>query len=523
MYTIQEINVVKRRPKPDTLRVLILVPTPYKAAMSSLFLQMTYSYLNNYEHIYAERSWIESDYNIVSAETSTPLKKFDVILFSLSYELDYVNFVKVLIESSLNPFSRFRTPNDPLIIVGGLAPTSNPEPIAELADVIVIGDAENFLQKIVEIGKGKKEYIIECLSSINGIYIPKFHQERIQKSTTLDLDTAFHPIAEVIPKNIELVFGRGYLVEVTRGCPHLCSFCLEGHVGLPFRWRSLEVLKELIKKGIKACEVNKVILYSLSLFDHPQADDVLQYLINENLRASIPSIRPSTLTEERIEMIVKLGQRTLTIAPETGSKEIACMIRKPLNYDVVELVNKAFALGIKHVKLYIMTALPGEKEEDLKKTINLIKRIVNSCPRKYPEILRISLNPLVPKPHTPLQWLPPTPVDNARRRIEFIRRSIKSPYIRIQIYDPRWAWIQGIIALGTRDLGRIIIEVAKREGGLGAWRTALSKIINKLKYVKQGWDLESELPWNFIDVGIPKQYLVQEYLVFRAYSNLKMI
>lgn len=522
MSSVKEINVVVKRPRPNTLRILILIPTPYRAAMSSLFLHMAYSYLNNYEHIYAERAWVEGNYYIVSAETSTPLRKFDVVLFSLSYELDYVSFVKILIESGLNPFSKSRGLSDPLIVVGGLAPTSNPEPIAELADVIVIGDAENFLQKIVEIGKEEKKHIIDYLDGIEGIYIPKFQKERIKKSTTLDLNTAFHPVAEIIPKNVEPIFGRGYLIEATRGCPHLCSFCLEGHVNLPFRWRSLKILRKLIRKGVKVCEVNKVILYSLSLFDHPQANDILQYLVNEGLEASIPSIRPSTLTDERIELIARLGQRTLTIAPETGSKDLACMLRKPLNYDVARLVKKAITTGIKHIKLYIMTALPGEKESDLKETIDLIKKIIVSLPKRYPEILRVSLNPLVPKPHTPFQWLPPTPVNEARQKIEFIRKSIKSPYIRIQTYDPRWAWIQGIIALGTRDLGRILVEVAERNSGLGAWRASLSRFIDRFKYIKYGWDIDSELPWDFIDVGIPKNYLVQEYLMFKTYDNLEV-
>jgi len=440
------------------LRFAFVYPNVYRVGMSSFATQLLYFLLNSREDVVCERCFLPYQKKIIpsSLESGHNLREFDVVGFSLQFETDYVNVVDMLRRSGIPLHSKDRSKEDPLIIAGGPCAWENPEPISDFIDLFVVGDAEN---------------------------------------------SPFAP-----------VFGKSFLLEVVRGCNRGCRFCLIGFQNRPMRIRGFEVLKDLVDRGPKFSRVRKVSLIGSAISDHPDFEDLCWYIVNSGFDISVPSLRVDGFSESIAEALVKGGQKTVTFAPEAGTFRLRKVVKKPFTEEqILYAVATAKKCGIKHVKLYFVIGLPGEDEDDLRGIVDLIRKVIKLG--YSPSELHVSFTPFIPKPHTPFQWLAQFSLKELDKRLKFIIKNLKALGLNYVDYlDPRWAKIQAALSLGDRKLGKIIEYVAEHGGGLGAWRRAQKTFgINLTDYSDEVKDLDKELPWSHIDVGVDKIFLIGEY------------
>lgn len=498
MYRVKELNVVRKKGKPGTVKIALAYPSIYEVAISSLAYQMIYFYVNSLEEFVAER------FNLVtlsgeepepySLETRTSLRKFEMIIFPVHYEPDYVNIARLLLAAGIDP--RRETRKSPIVIVGGLPLMGNPEPLTGIADVIILGELEPTLPKLLNLYLENKERIGSFFDSLRpeeGFYVTHNLPEDVTVVHAADLKLEFHPIAQLQSLNKYSVWERATMIEVSRGCPYRCTFCLEGSVMGPKRDRPLSQVVKIALDGTKLNMSRKVILYSLSFFDHTNSDRILTRFINEELEFSVPSIRLETLNEERLELISMGGQKTLTVAPETASSELSFKLGKPLLREkLVEVAECAKKLGIKSLKLYFMVGLPWEKESDLRTIPKLVKEISNISGFKGERELKVNLTPFIPKPQTPLERVSMESVTSLRKKIKYIK-SVLGGLADVKYYDPRWAYIQAFLSRGDSTLSNFIIKWAMYGGGLGGFRKTIKEEKPQKDFAKS---LNGELPWD---------------------------
>ncbi|MET1101458.1 MAG: radical SAM protein [Pyrodictiaceae archaeon] len=460
-----EHGVIKRKCH-GCLRVALLYPGPYKAASASLAYQNLYYMINSLDYAVAERITYEGKGPPRSIESNASLDKFDIILASISFELDYYVLAKMLLESGIEPL-RERRSRGPLIVVGGPVPSMNPAVALSLADIVAVGDAEPIVPRLLE---AVFEEDLERIVCSEGILAPGCNS--VNKAITKDLDKAFHSIVQFREPGSGEPWGEAYMVEASRGCKHMCRFCMEAYFSLPLRHRSLGKLKELIEKGVEANSVKRVAFYSLSFFDHPHADKLLDYVASLGLEASIGSLRADTLNKDRIEMLKLLGQKVVTIAPETLSLELCRSIGKCILEDKVEEISLEAWKRRMHVKLYLMVGLPGERDKDVEVTAAKIQRILNKAPHRR-GAMRITVNPLIPKPWTPLQYATMINKEDYERRTRILKKTLSSYVADIDVLSYRLALVEAIIARGGSWLGRVIRRWALLGGGVGQFMRAL--------------------------------------------------
>ncbi|MDK6028030.1 radical SAM protein [Ignisphaera sp. 4213-co] len=496
----RENYVLSKRGRPSDIKIGILMTIPYRAAVSSLFFQMAYTYLNSLENVIAYRYVFDIENKRVEAlDTEMNLKKLDAILISLPFELDYVTATYILIRLGL--LHKEKGKAKPIIIAGGLAASSNPLPLTDIVDAVLIGEAEDVLADIAySMGASNP---IEELENIKCIHTTPFSGVR-KKCLVSNLDKSYHAVHQFYSVDEEPIYGYGIRVEASRGCPYLCAFCMEAHVLYPFRYRSIANIENIVFKGIEFLKIRRTILYSLSLFSIPGIDQLLNKFIDMGIEASIPSIRIEHLTHKRLEMIKQLGQKTITLAPETLLTNYSCRIGKCYNLEsLVEAIEFSYKTGFDHVKLYLITGFPDVSIED---EVHSFKEFMNKLSFiKRRKFIEISINPLVPKPWTPYQFLPPEIVLKAKKNIDAYK-SIKSSVFRLSALSPEWAFAQAVIALGDKNTSKLLIDWALNGLGLQGFRKALTALSQELKkYIKYGWE---NLPWlDVVDLGIPIRYL----------------
>lgn len=447
--------VLKRR---YSFRIALLFPSTYEASISSLGYQILYYYLNNFEDVFAERV-VARDKELLSIETGTPLKKFDVILATAHYELDYIELVRAILRAGIEPLSERR--NSPPLIIGGPSITAWPYPMSRIADAAFLGEFEasgrEFVNTLFSLDKYNKKPFIEELASVKGFWHPSKEKKEIVR--VRDLDSSYHPIAQIQSEDAEPVWGRSYMAEISRGCNWGCLFCLESAVSGVRRERSFSVLKNLIEKGVEANDVDKVTFFSLSFFDTDLGERILNLLIEMGLKGSVPSIRIETLSDERAELIKKIGQKTVAIAPETGKDDLRWKIGKRI--DSQQIFNAVSYLA-KHdlsVKLYYMFGLPGEKKEDLDNIVEQVKEIKKIIGSRNK--IKVSANPFIPKPLTPLWKYEMLPLRELKERANYLRSSL-SQYAEVEIYEPRMARKQYEINIKGVDADIMIIGEAMK-------------------------------------------------------------
>ncbi len=506
---VVEYGVIRKKLKPGMLRIAIAYPSLYRVAVASLSFHILYYLLNSYEHVYAERFVLQKlrgeEPLPRSIETGTPLSKFHVILFTVHYENDYVNIVRMLMASKINPFREKRDHNDPLIVIGGPTVTANPEPLADIADVLAIGESEKIIPRLLDaLQLESKNQILDFLGN-PGFYIPSRGKEEVHKVFVKNLDEAYHPIIQFKSPEVDHAFGHAYMIEVDRGCYWSCAFCMGSHIYRPYRIRSTERIIKYMMKGIELNKSHKVVFIATSFFNHPGSKKLLEKAIELNIEASAPSIRIETLNRENLELLASIGQKTLTIAPEVASFRLGVIIGKPYNKEkIIEVVKLASKVGFKNVKMYFMIGFPGERIEEVKAIADLIMNVYREVGKKI--LIEVSINPLVPKPQTPLQWAPFEDVDRLREKIVIIKRNLHHR-IKFSFLDPREAFVQATIGLGNRRISKALALWSIYGAGLGAWNKAIKESNIDLSYIKKGRNIDQELPWSHIRSGPPLEFL----------------
>jgi len=479
---------------------------PYRAAMSSLFLQFAYLYLNSIEGVSAIRvvyNYAEDCVEIL--DKGITLRDIDLLILSLPYELNYFYVVRALKAMNIPLASRDRT--RPLIVAGGVAPAANPLPLIDIVDAVAVGDAEPLLPPILsaveELADGKRR-ALEALSDVEGI-VTKITVECMdikRKNVVLDLDKAPHPVFQVVPLDEKPVYGNGFRLEVSRGCARMCPFCMESRVMHPFRFRSLRALTAILDRVEELREIygSRIVIYSLSLLDTPIAKNLLRKIVERGYSGSIPSMRPEHLGDQEVlELAKSLGQRTLTIAPESPIPSVARALGK--SFDIESLANHcihAYRMGFEHVKMYFIYGAANETPSQFVTHFSKFLKELSKQGIDVSRFIEVGINPLIPKPWTCFELLPPIYVLKLESELERVRDELRRCGTKPSIYSARLSFVQSAIALGGEEISKYIVRSALEPSPI---RSFITEVLSKKpRYIECGWD---DPPWRrVLDLGI---------------------
>ena len=479
-------------------------PSTYRAGMTGLALHIFYAILNSREDTSCERYFrYDASSPALSVESRRPLKANHIIGFSLTYEEDIINLIQMLESGNIPILAKGRTEEDPLVVVGGPVITANPEPFVDFVDAFVIGEGDLVIHEIVDAvaaGSSRTE-VLSQFADLIGVYVPTIPKPKIERNIIADLDSLTYPVSQIVPdvpegSRLEPVFGKSFLLEVTRGCGHSCRFCLIGHICQPRRTRTLGRLKDLVRMGTENTPVSKVSMIGSSLGDLDGLEDLVCWTVDQGLGVSVPSLRADSVSKQLLDCLVKGGQRTLTIAPETGSVELRKSIGKGLkDTDIETAVEIAARAGYNSLKLYFIIGLPGETDDDIKDSADMIVKLAKTSGLK----VTASVNPFIPKAQTRWEREPQPPLDELRRRLKLVEKGVKAgSKAKVESLDPRNARIQAALSVGDRSLGKII-QTAAMYGGYGGWRRAEKETgISFLSLANDAERLQNELPWSFL-------------------------
>jgi len=508
-----------------SVRFALAFPNTYALGMASLGFQLVYQMLNELPKSCCERIFLPDPLDLkehertgtelFTLESQSPLVIFDVVAFSIPFELDYANVLRILRLSNIPIRSIDRDERHPIVIAGGACATFNPEPLADFIDAFVIGEAEPVLPSLVEVLDeslgASRESVLGALSQVPSVYVPRFYrplydsegrllsvevqppaQPKVKRA--IEHDLSFVSASSAI-KTPEAEFGEIELVETARGCGWKCRFCLAGHITRPPRLRELPRLKNAERIGLVGANV----------FDHPQVADLCRSIVDAGNEFTISSVRLETVTRELAELMSKGGQKTLTIAPEAGTQRLRNVINKPTTDDeLFAAISAARDAGIARVKLYYMIGLPTETDEDSDAIADLSLRLV----REFSSIeFQVSVSSFVPKPWTPFQWHPMEREDVLKRRYASLQKRLSGiRNLKFSGESPRLALVQGLLARGDRTVGRVVANAAEQSNYGPAIRS-----VDLNFYLYRPRERDELFPWDHIDVGIHKGYLWREY------------
>ena len=551
-YTGREWNSVVKGWDRVRTKVLLAYPDLYEVGMSNLGLMILYDLLNKEDDLLAERAytpWVDMEETLrrakiplYSLETRHALGDFDIIGFSLSYELNYTNILTMLDLAGIPLLSCQRDESHPLIIAGGSC-AYNPEPLADFFDLFVIGEGEEVLLELVEAyrewGKGERDRFLRRAAQIEGIYVPSLYEvaygdalssprprtpEAKSIITRRILNRLPPPPIEVIVPYVEAIHDRG-MIEIMRGCTRGCRFCQAGMIYRPLRERPVEEVLVAIDELLKATGYEEVSLVSLSSCDHSQIEEMVRGLITrhapQQVTVSLPSLRVDSFSLELAALFQGRRKTGLTFAPEAGSQRLREVINKGVTEeDILSTAERAFRAGWQRIKLYFMIGLPTETVEDVVAICDLVKRI-RGMGRKVEgrrAQVSVSVATFVPKPHTPFQWMPLEGEASLEEKQAFLRRELKK--FRLSWSDPQMTLVEAVLSRGDRRLGAVIYEAWRRGARFDAWDELFEPAnwweafqgqgVDPDFYARRPLDRDAPLPWDHIDVGVKKGFLARE-------------
>ena len=520
------------------ISIALVYPNRYHVGMSNLGFQSVYHLLNGYDHVVCERAFLPETSRpqtkpLVTVESGKRLSDADIIAFSLSFENDYPHILSILENTGLPLRAEQRGDQEPLVLAGGVTSFLNPEPIAAFFDCFLIGEAEAMLPQFLDAFdpvKSKHAVLQNIARSVQGAYVPAFYSVAYKRDGTIASFNALEDVPQSIVRTYvkdlahtatcsavitpDTAFDRAFLIEVGRGCPHGCRFCSAGFIYRPPRFRPISLLRDNIEQGVSLTD--RIGLVGSAVSDLPGISDLCGQCLEKEIRISFSSLRADGLSEELLSTLQQSNVKTATIAPDAGSERMRRVINKGITEEaILAAADSLVANGIPNLKLYFMIGLPTETADDVEAIIGLCKKIKHrflksSRSRKRIGEITVSLNCFVPKPFTPFQWVAMDEVSALKKKIQKIKNELKKvPNFRIHSDIPRWAYIQALFSRGDRKVADILTLAHTNKGN---WAQTLKAVsANPDFYTLRERDIDEHLPWDFIDHGIKKSFLQQEF------------
>jgi radical SAM family uncharacterized protein len=563
-YIGSEWNVAKKDFDKANIKFALCFPDLYEVGMSNLGIRILYSLINKIEDAICERFFApdidmekvlrNSRRGIFSLESQRELREFDIIGFSLGYELGYTNVLNILDLGGIPLVASQRQEGFPLVIAGGPC-VLNPEPMAEFFDLFILGEGEEVIIEIIDVyrkfksdfksSKLSKEDLLIILSGIEGVYVPSFYEPRynsqskieefkpkvsnlpvkIKKRIVKSLDNAYFPSDWLVPY-IQIVHDR-ITLEIMRGCPNRCRFCQAKAQYFPMRQRQVKNLLNLADELYKRSGYEEISLLGLSVSDYSRLKELLDLLISrfkeKAISVSLPSVRPKTILGELTDLISTIKKTALTFAPEAATEQLRRTIGKDFSEeDFLKTAEAAYSSGYQHIKLYFMIGLPYEEKSDLVAVLEFARN-VSELRRKikgYPAQINISINTLIPKPHTPLQWFEMLSLDEIKNKQDYLKKNARNKRLKLSFHNRFMSFLEGVFSRGDRRLSEVILSAFKKGARFDGWGDyfEFNKWIEAFRecniepdfYIRQR-RIDEILPWDFLDVGISKKELIAEF------------